>query len=66
LRSIFCLCGQEEVLIHKKTSTASTVEGHIKNLLIPAFGKLAEGDIDSKRVQTFFHRLALSLGAQSG
>jgi len=33
------------------------MKGHINNLLIPAFGKLAVGDIDSERVQSFLNRL---------
>lgn len=63
--SVFALRWQEEVLIHKKTSTASTVEGHIKNLLIPAFGKLAVGDIDSERVQSFLNRLVGKFSAKT-
>ena len=55
--SVFAVRWQEEVLIHKKASTAATVKGHINNLLIPAFGKLAVGDIDSERVQSFLNRL---------
>jgi integrase len=55
--SVFAVRWQEEVLAHKKASTASTVKGHINNLLIPAFGKLATGDIDSERVQSFLNRL---------
>jgi integrase len=55
--SVFAARWQEEVLLHKKASTASTVKGHINNLLIPAFGKLAIGDIDSERVQSFLNRL---------
>ena len=55
--SVFAARWQEEVLIHKKASTAATVKGHINNLLIPAFGKLAVGDIDSERVQSFLNRL---------
>lgn len=55
--AVFAARWQEEVLIHKKASTTATVQGHIKNMLIPAFGKLAVGDIDSERVQTFLNRL---------
>ena len=55
--SIFAARWQDEVLIHKKASTAATMRGHINNLLIPAFGKLAVGDIDSERVQSFLNRL---------
>jgi Phage integrase, N-terminal SAM-like domain len=40
----------------KKASTAATVKGHINNSLIPAFGKLAMGDLDSERVQSFLNR----------
>jgi len=56
--AVFAARWQEEVLIHKKASTKATMEGHIKNLLIPAFGKLAVGDVDSERVQSFLNRLA--------
>jgi integrase len=55
--SVFAARWQEEVLIHKKASTSATVKGHINNLLIPAFGKLAVGDIDSERVQSFLNRM---------
>jgi integrase len=55
--SVFAVRWQEEVLVHKKASTAATVKGHINNSLIPAFGKLAMGDIDSERVQSFLNRL---------
>jgi hypothetical protein len=55
--SLFATHWQDEVLIHKKASTAATMRGHINNLLIPAFGKLAVGDIDSERVQSFLNRL---------
>ena len=33
------------------------MKGHITNSLIPAFGKLAVGDIDSERAQSFLNRL---------
>src|SRR5258705_877115 len=55
--AVFAARWQEEVLVHKKASTAATVKGHINNSLIPAFGKLAVGDIDSERVQSFLNRL---------
>lgn len=55
--SVFAARWQEEVLIHKKASTTATVKGHINNLLIPAFGKLAVGDLDSERVQSFLNRM---------
>jgi integrase len=54
--SVFAARWQEEVLVHKKASTAATVKGHINNSLIPAFGKLAMGDVDSERVQSFLNR----------
>jgi integrase len=54
--AIFAARWQEEVLVHKKASTAATVKGHINNSLIPAFGKLAMGDLDSERVQSFLNR----------
>ena len=49
--SVFAQRWQDEVLIHKKASTTATMKGHINNLLIPAFGKLAVGDVGSERVQ---------------
>lgn len=55
--SVFAQRWQDEVLIHKKASTAPTMKGHINNMLIPAFGKLAVGDVDSERVQSFLNRL---------
>jgi len=55
--AVFAARWQEEILVHKKASTAATVKGHINNSLIPAFGKLAVGDIDSERVQSFLNRL---------
>ena len=38
-------------------STAATIKGHIYRLLIPVFGNLAIGDLDSERVQSFLNRL---------
>jgi integrase len=55
--SVFVGRWKEEVLIHKKASTASAVNSHINTLLIPEFGKLAMGDVDSERVQSFLNRL---------
>jgi len=55
--AVFAARWQEDVLVHKKASTAATVKGHINNSLIPAFGKFAMGDIDSERVQSFLNRL---------
>jgi integrase len=55
--AVFAARWQEEVLVHKKASTAATVKGHINNSLIPAFGKLAVGDVDSENVQSFLNRL---------
>jgi integrase len=63
--AVFAARWQEEVLIHKKVSTAATVKGHISNLLIPAFGKLAVGDIDSERVQSFLNRLVGRVSAKT-
>lgn len=63
--AVFAARWQEEVLIHTKASTSSTMEGHIKNLLIPAFGKLAVGDIDSERVQSFLNRLMGKMSAKT-
>lgn len=62
---VFAARWQNEVLIHKKASTASTVKGHINNLLVPAFGKLAMGDIDSERVQSFLNRMAEKVSAKT-
>src|SRR5258708_107983 len=55
--AVFAARWQVEILVHKKASTAATVKGHINNSLIPAFGKLAVGDIDSERVQSFINRV---------
>ena len=55
--SVFVTRWQDDVLIHKKASTAATVKGHINNSLIPAFGRLAMGDLDSERVQKFLNGL---------
>jgi integrase len=55
--SVFATRWQDDVLVHKKASTAATVKGHINNSLIPAFGKLAMGDLDSERVQKFLNGL---------
>jgi len=63
--AVFAARWREEVLIHKKASTRATVEGHIKNMLLPAFGKLATGDIDSESVQTFLNRLVGKLSAKT-
>ena len=63
--AVFAARWREEVLIHKKASFSSTFEGHIKNLLIPAFGKLAVGDLDSERVQSFLNRLVGKMSAKT-
>jgi integrase len=55
--SVFVARWQQEVLIHKKASTTAAINSHINRLLIPAFGKLAVGDVDSERVQSFLNRL---------
>jgi len=55
--SVFAGRWQDDVLPHKKASTAATVKGHINNSLIPAFGKLAMGDLDSELVQKFLNGL---------
>ena len=54
--SVFAARWQTEVLVHKKASTAATIKGHISRLLIPVFGNLAIGDLDSERVQSFLNR----------
>jgi integrase len=41
------------------------MEGHIKNLLVPAFGKLAVGDINSEGVQSFLNRLVGKLSPKT-
>ena len=63
--SLFAARWQEEVLIHKKASTTAAVKSHINTLLIPAFGKLAVGDVDSERVQAFLNRLVGKLSPKS-
>jgi integrase len=55
--SVFAARWQTEVLVHKKASTAATIKGHINRLLIPVFGNMAIGDLDSERVQSFLNRL---------
>jgi hypothetical protein len=47
---------QSEILIHKMASTNATAKSHINNILLPAFGKLAIGNIDSERVQSLLNR----------
>jgi len=54
---VFAARWQDDVLVHKEASTAATVEGHITNLLIPTFGRLAMGDLDSERAQKFLNSL---------
>lgn len=63
--SVFVARWQEEVLIHKKASTASAVKSHIKTSLVPAFGKLAMGDVDSERVQAFLNRMKGKMSPKS-
>jgi integrase len=63
--AVFAARWQQEVLIHKKASTKSTMEGHIRNLLIPAFGKIAVGDVDSERAQSFLNRLVGKVSAKT-
>jgi integrase len=63
--SIFATRWQEEVLINKKASTAAAVKSHLSTALLPEFGKLAMGDVDSERVQTFLNRLAGRMAAKS-
>jgi integrase len=63
--SVFATRWQEEVLIHKKASTASAVKSHINTLLLPEFGKLAMGDVDSERAQAFVNRLAGKMSPKS-
>jgi hypothetical protein len=65
LFSIFAARWQEEVLIHKKASTAASVKSHLSTSLLPEFGKLAMGDMDSERVQVFLNRLAGKMSAKS-
>jgi integrase len=55
--SVFAAHWQADVLIHKKASTAATVRGHINNLIIPTFGKVPMGDLDSERIQKFLNGL---------
>jgi len=63
--SVFVARWQEEVLIHKKASTTAAMNSHINKLLIPAFGKLAVGDLDSERVQSFVNGLVGTISAKS-
>jgi integrase len=63
--SVFVARWQEDVLIHKKASTASAVKSHINTSLVPAFGKLAMGDVDSERVQAFLNRMAGKMSPKS-
>jgi integrase len=63
--SVFAARWQQEVLIHKKASTASAVKSHINTLLLPTFGKLAIGDVDSERVQAFLNRIAGKMSPKS-
>jgi len=63
--AIFAARWQEEVLIHKKASTTAAVKSHINTLLIPEFGKLAMGDLDSERVQSFLNGLLGKLSPKS-
>jgi len=56
---------QEEVLVHKKASTASSVRSQLNTLLLPTFGKLALGDVDSERVQTFLNRISQKMSPKS-
>jgi integrase len=63
--SVFAARWQQEVLIHKKASTASAVKSHINTLLLPTFGKLAMGDVDSERVQAFLNWIAGKMSPKS-
>jgi integrase len=63
--SVFAARWQTEVLVHKKASTVATIKGHINGLLIPTFGKLAMGDLDSERVQSFLNRLVDRVSAKT-
>jgi integrase len=63
--SVFAERWQQESLVHKKASTQSAMKSHINTLLIPEFGKLAIGDVDSERVQSFLNRQAGKMAAKS-
>lgn len=63
--SIFVARWKEEVLIHKKASTKAAVNSHINSLLMPKFGKLAIGDLDSERVQAFLNGLVGKASAKT-
>lgn len=63
--AVFVERWQQEVLIHKKASTTAAINSHINKFLIPAFGKLAMGDIDSERVQAFLNRLVGTMSPKS-
>lgn len=63
--SVFAARWQQEVMSNFKLSTLTGMNGHINNFLIPAFGKLAMGDVDSERVQLFLNRLPVTLSAKT-
>lgn len=63
--SVFVVRWQEDVLIHKKASFASSAKSHINTSLMPEFGKLAMGDLDSERVQAFLNRVAGKMSPKS-
>ena len=44
----------EEILVHSKYSQQETAKCHLRKWLLPAFGKVALGDVRAEAVQRFF------------
>jgi integrase len=63
--SVFAKRWQDEVLVHLKTSSKASAKSHINRLLIPEFGKMAIGDLDSEKVQAFLNRLVGKMSPKS-
>ena len=58
LFSEFAAVWLEKGLVHRKASTKYGMRCHIKAHLIPAFGRIPMGDLESERVQSFVNELA--------
>jgi hypothetical protein len=58
LFSEFAAVWLEKGLVHRKASTKYGMRCHIKAHLIPAFGRIPMGDLESERVQSFVNQLA--------
>ncbi len=52
---IFAAKWAEEILVHFKCSQQETAKRHLREWLLPAFGKLALGDVRAEAVQRFFN-----------